>query len=320
MMTQARHMAVRSSCYLLFLVTAIVACERQPQQGAADSPGLPAPAPAETTTVPADRPVWDASLGPVLLVPGEAQHDASVVFPTFTDSTLTDTTTFDTSIIPGMRVDLFSHAGQTGTGQLRPANRRARDGCVAWPEAPVAITDTIVRSGVWTVGFAAGRAIPLAMDSLESLSGADSARLTAEVSRLASLLPADTAAAFHGIPFFVRQIRRFRAEPDKEILVANVTRRINQEANPREEQLLLVAERSDAQSDARYTTAYHERVSGHEEAIETTDVLAAITVGRNGRPAIVLIRDYGDGSAYALLTPVPAGGWHVGWSSAYTGC
>jgi hypothetical protein len=256
----------------------------------------------------------------VLLVPGEAQHDASVVFPTFTDSTLTDTTTFDTAILSGMRVDLFSQAGQTGTGRLRAANRRARDGCVAWPEAPVAITDTVMRNAAWTVGFAAGRAVPLPMDSLESLSGADSARLTVEVARLASLLPADTAVAFHGIPFFVRQFRRFRTERDTETLVANITRRINQEANPREEQLLLVAERGGGQSDGRYETSYHERVSGQEEAIETTDVLAAITMGRGGPPAIVLIRDYGDGSAYTLLTRGPAGSWHIGWSSAYTGC
>jgi hypothetical protein len=65
---------------------------------------------------------------------------------------------------------------------------------------------------------------------------------------------------------------------------------------------------------------YHERVSGQEEAIETADVLSVVSYGPEQTPAIVLIRDYGDGSAYALLTRAPTGEWHIGWSSAYAGC
>ena len=263
--------------------------------------------------------MWDASLGPVLVVSGDSQHNASVIFPTFSDSTLTDTTTFDTSILAGMSVDLFSRGGRVGAGRLRAVSHQPQTGCVEWPGASITVTDSIARADAWTVGFVAGRAQPLAIDSLESLSGADSARLTAEVARLASLAPDDTAAAFHGIPFFVRQVGRFRTKVGTEVLVANVTRRINQEANPREEQLLLVAER-DSQPGSRYAPVYHERVSGQEEAIETTDVLSAVSFGPGATPAIVLIRDYGDGSAYALLVRALTGGWHIGWSSAYAGC
>jgi hypothetical protein len=238
----------------------------------------------------------------------------------FSDSTLTDTTTFDTSILAGLSVDLFSRDGRIGTGRLRAQAPRARDGCVGWPEAAVTITDPIGDGGAWAVGFARGRAVPLPLDSLEGLSGTDSARLTVQVAQLASMMPDDTAAAFHGVPFFVRQVRRFRTPAGAEVLTANITRRINQEANPLEEQLLLVAERDGTRADSRYSLAYHERVSGQEEAIETTDVLAAVSLGRGGAPALILIRDYGDGSAYALLTRTPTGEWHIGWSSAYTGC
>ena len=106
------------------------------------------------------------------------------------------------------------------------------------------------------------------------------------------------------------------------MLVANVIRRINQEANPREEQLLLVAERGAPapRPGEGYALAYHERVSGHEEAIETTDILAAVMLGASGPPAIVLIRDYGDGTAYALLARRPSGEWRISWTSAYAGC
>ena len=263
--------------------------------------------------------MWDASLGPVMVVSGDSQHNASVIFPTFSDSTLTDTTTFDTSILAGMTVDLFSRGGRVGAGRLRAVSHRPQAGCVEWPGASITVTDSIARTNAWTVGFVAGRARPMAIDSLESLSGADSARLTAEVARLASLAPDDTAAAFHGIPFFVRQVGRFRTKTGTEVLIANVTRRINQEANPREEQLLLVAER-ESQPGRRYAPVYHERVSGQEEAIETTDVLSVVSFGPGDAPAIVLIRDYGDGSAYALLMRGARGDWHIGWSSAYAGC
>ena len=314
------HMARPSSRRIMLMLSLIVACERKANSPATDSSAPAMPTPPDTPAPVSTRTGWNPMLGPVLVVSGDGQHDASVIFPMFSDSTLTDTTTFDTSILPGMSVDLFSRSGRMGAGRLRPASPRVRDGCVAWPEASVTIANPAARVGTWTVGFAAGRAVPFPLDSLESLTGADSARLTVEVARLASTVPTDTAAAFHGIPFFVRQVWRFRTESGTEVLIANITRRINLEANPREEQLLLVAERDGTRSDSRYATVYHERVSGQEEAIETTDVLAVVTLGPGGAPAIVLIRDYGDGSAYALLTRTPTGEWHVGWSSAYSGC
>jgi hypothetical protein len=305
---------------LPLLVLLAAACEREARVPPTDS-ATSVPAVATDTSAPAStRTAWDPTLGPVLVIAGDGQSNASVVFPTFSDSTLTDTTTFDTSIVAGLDIDLFSRAGASGRGRLRPVKPRTRDGCVAWPEAAVTIANASAGERAWTVGFANGRAAPLPLDSLESLTGADSARLTADVARLASMAPDDTAAAFHGIPFFVRQVWRFRTASASDVLVANVIRRINQEANPREEQLLLLAERDGGRPENRYAAAYHERVSGHEETIETTDVLAAITLGRSGVPAVVLLRDYGDGSAYALLTRTSTGEWRIGWSSAYAGC
>ena len=295
-------------------------CERTPERVPVDSPTATVPARPDTLGAIPTRPMWDPALGPVLLIAGNAPDTASVIFPAFSDSTLTDTTTFDTSTLSGFTVDLFSRAGRVGAGRVRAASAPSRQGCVAWPEASLTMTETLPPDKGWTVAFAAGRATAVALDSLETLAGADSARLTTEAARLASLAPADTSTAFHGIPFFVRQVRRFRIAAATDVLVANITRRINQEANPREEQLFFIAERDGSRPDSRYALAYHERVSGQEEAIETTDVLAALVLAPGATPAIVLLRDYGDGSAYALLTRSAAGEWHIAWSSAYTGC
>jgi len=315
--TRMKHRSMLLS--LSLMVHVLIACEREPRPADVDSAGVPTDVSGDTASTDLPRSGWEPELGPLLFIAG-AQREASAIFPNFSDSTLTDTTTFDTSILGGMRVDLFSRSGLAGRGQVRSAPPRTRDdGCVAWPEAIVTVTDSSGKPDAWTIAFAAGRATAIALDSLESLAGADSARLTVEVSRLASLVPDDTATTFRGIPYFVRQVRRFRAGTDTEVLIANVTRRINQEANPREEQVLLIAERSTAQPNARYTVGYHERVSGPEESIESTDVLAAVSLAPSGEPAIVLIRDYGDGSAYALVTRTQ-GSWRLAWNSAYAGC
>jgi hypothetical protein len=311
--------ALKRSAIILLLVAGS-GCDRTPERVPVDSPTVTVPARPDTQGAVPARPVWDPALGPVLLIASNAPDTAGVIFPAFSDSTLTDTTTFDTSTLSGFTVDLFSRAGRVGAGRVRGTRAPSRQGCVAWPEASLTITDARPVDAAWTVAFAAGRATALVLDSLETLAGADSARLTAEAARLASLVPADTSTAFHGIPFFVRQVRRFRIGVATDVLVANITRRINQEANPREEQLFFIAERDGSRPDSRYALVYHERVSGQEEAIETTDVLAAVVLAPGATPALVLLRDYGDGSAYALLTRSAAGEWHIAWSSAYTGC
>src|SRR5688572_28381608 len=175
-----------SLCRLLLLALPIAACDRDPRPAMVDTTADTTAAVSDSSTAAGSRSGWAPGLGPLLLVAGE-QREASAVFPSFSDSTLTDTTTFDTSILAGMDVDLFSRSGLAGRGRLRAVPARlGDDGCVAWPEAAVTITDSLASHAGWTVAFAAGRAHPLPLDSLESLTGADSARLTAEVSRLAS--------------------------------------------------------------------------------------------------------------------------------------
>jgi hypothetical protein len=158
------------------------------------------------------------------------------------------------------------------------------------------------------------------LDSIEALPRADSARLAAEAARLASSLPSDTAQSFRGIPFFVRTVRRFTIPPATPALVAEVVRRVNQEASPREEQIFIVAERDSTQPPGRYTVAYYERSAGLEETVESTDVLAALLLGANHQPTLVLSRDDGDGVSYALLERTGPRTWRVRWTSAYAGC
>jgi hypothetical protein len=226
-------------------------------------------------------------------------------------------------------VSLFSRAGAAGQARAvvaaTPGAGEVAGDCTVWPSArlgPASGADVVPR---WTVGFVGGRAAPIPLDSLEALSSADSAALTVALARAAAGLPGDTARRLRGLPFAVRSARRFSPEPGVDAVVAVLTRTVNQEATPFAERVLLVAERPHG-STGPFTVAYHERALGSEETIESPDVLAAVrlgdggTPGQEGRPTLVLSREYYEGSAYTLLERVGPGRWRVRWTSAYRGC
>ena len=286
-----------------------------------DSTGAVLP-PAESAAAPAAAPAvlgWsDTAAGPALFIPAQNPGTAQLVFPGFTDSTLTDTSSFDFGRVHGARVDLFTRAGAAGSSTLapNPVSPSREEECTSWPTARL----TTGAPGAWAVGFAAGHATAIPLDSIEALSRADSARLAADAARLASALPNDTAPAFRGLPFTVHTLRRFSPAPGVEALVADVRRKVNEEANPREEHILLVAERDSAQPSSPWTAAYAERVADNEETIESSDVLAAVALGPRRTPTLVIGREYNEGFAYALLERTGAKQWRLRWSSAYAGC
>jgi hypothetical protein len=171
----------------------------------------------------------------------------------------------------------------------------------------------------WAVGFATGHATAVAVDSIASLPTADSARLAADIARIASSLPGDTATVFRGLPFVVTNAWRMR-EPNGQILIAAVVvRNVNQEANPRQERILLLAARDTTVSSPRYVPQYFERITGLEETVENTELIAMVLLGADRRPTLVVARDAGHGLSFALIEQI-AGKWVHRWSSAYSGC
>lgn len=310
--------ASRLACASLLL-----ACDRPARESAADSASAPRPAPAPVTlpgTGASDASAWNEEAGPALVVATDSGRGI-VVLPTYTDSTLSDTTTFDLARIRGARLELFSRREDAGPASLHllPGHAVAEAGCTSWPAARVTPLDGS-HAATWTIGLAAGRAHAIPLEPLADLGGADSAKLAAEIARVASSLPDNAGSIFRGLPFSVRDAWRMQAAPGTDALVAGVLRRINQEANPRVEHLLLVAERDSGDSRGRFRVAYFERTDGLEETLEMSDVLAAVSLGTPPRATIVLARDYGDGAAYSLLERTGARSWRIRWSSAYTGC
>jgi hypothetical protein len=300
-------------------VLALAACERAhtatpKSQTAANTGPSVAPSPALT---------WDdQSAGPVLFVAGSNETEAAIIFPHFTDSTLGTVSALDTGEVGHAKADLFARGGSIGTATIVPKTKGVLGGeCTAWPTANVRSLDRASGGvpGPWTVGFVTGHASAIPMDSMPMLSPADSGRRAADVARVASLLPNDTAPAFKGLPFELQRAGRFSIAPGVDGIAAVLVRHVNEEANPREEHIFLIAERDSTRS-AEWTAGYSERESGSEDDLETNDVLAVVRLGPSRTPTIVLSRDYGDGGVYSLIEHSGPSQWRLRWSSAYTGC
>ena len=301
---------------VLWLPVVLMACRGGDTLGRGDSSAVHT-IPTPSASPVALNPGWDDSVaGPVLILPAaESAPRVSVVLPLLTDSVLTGFSALDLDSLSGLPVDLFGPAGSVGSSVLATAPvKRAVEGCLAWPETSLAKTP----DRPWRVGFRQGAAVGLKLDSIESMPSADSSRIAAEIARLVSPLAEGADSAFRGLPFSVRKAYRFSIDGTS-VLVSDVVRKIAQEANPREEHILLIAERPQS-GEEKYTVAFHSRVSGSEDVVRTHEILSAVRFVRNARPVIVVAFGYADGGRIALLERTGEKRWKVSWRSAYTGC
>jgi len=260
---------------------------------------------------------WQDSIGgPFLMLPvTDNSAAAAIVLPMMNDSTLSRDSTVNADEYVGMSADLFDRSGSAGSVQLSSRTQAtAGEGCLAWPV--LAFREPSSRS--WQIGLKPGVAVSIPLDSLESMISSDSTFLTAELARLASALPASNDPAFQGLPFSVRKAYRTKSG-GMPILVGDIVRKINEEANPREEHLLIIAE-PNVSDRSHYATVFHSRAAGSEEVVRTSDVLAAIQFLKNRHAALLVSFEYENGSRVAMIERVSPNNWKVTWRSAYTGC
>lgn len=220
-----------------------------------------------------------------------------------------------TASLAGAKVDLFGRSGLLGTATLgahmADVASVTRHGCTEWPRTRVAGA----ASG-WRVALLAGRASALPLDSLRGFA-ADSMQLAAEVARLAAATTGGRDTTFAGVPFVARSVYRFRVG-GAEALIASLHRGIPSEANPREEQTFLIAERQSG--DSVYHVAFTRRSAGVDEPAQVIDPLAALMLRDSHRAAIVVSEEHETGGSVGLIERVAPGQWRETWRSAYVGC
>jgi hypothetical protein len=258
---------------------------------------------------------WNLIAGPALLVQGPTREQAVVLFPTANDSDAV--AQLDSASLSAAPVTLLGRGGTRYSAQLGDPPSDDNEDCERWPLRSITGKPA---EGAWAVGFVNGRVTALPLDSVDVLSSRDSVALVAEASRLASSITLPSGPAFQGLRFTVHDIRRFEATPGVQALVAHLTRRVNQEASPQEEQTLLIAERDSGATSGPYQVAYSERSSGREEQVVAPEVLAAVRIAGSAQPSLVIARDGDDGIVYALLERTGRRRWRVRWTSSVTRC
>jgi hypothetical protein len=249
----------------------------------------------------------------VLLVAGAAPDEAIVFFGAASGATAA----VDTGAVDQATATLFGRDSSrfAATLELPAGNDNAE--CRIWPLRNLRAT---AGAGAWSVGFLSSTVTPIPLDSVDALPARDSMALAAEASRLASAVTANTSPSFQGLRFTAHDIRRFEVAPGVQALAAQLIRRVNQEADPQEEQTLVIAERDSGVTTGRYQLAYAERSFGKEEEVVSTELVAAVRLGTNGAPSLVIARDSDAGLAYALIERTGPRQWVTRWTSSLAKC
>jgi hypothetical protein len=268
----------------------------------------------DSVAAPSSTNGWNVAVGPVLLVAGPAPDEAIVFFGASGSGA---TATVDTGAVDQATATLFGRDSSRFSATLElPAGNDNAD-CRVWPLRNLHAAGG---AGTWSVGFLSSAVTPIPLDSVDALPARDSMALAAEASRLASTVTANTSPAFQGLRFTAHDIRRFDVAPGVQALAAQLIRRVNQEANPQEEQTLLIAERDSGVTTGRYQLVYAERSFGKEEEVVSTELVAAVRLGANGPPSLVIARDSDAGLAYAFVERTGPRQWGVRWTSALAKC
>ncbi|PYO08584.1 MAG: hypothetical protein DMD30_07890 [Gemmatimonadetes bacterium] len=301
-----------TNAWFPLVIVGLVAC-REKGSGGTDSGGKSLP--PVYSLGPAGKTNWNADAGPVMIAfTGSTGDTVDVVFPEATDSTIA----FFERIVPpisGLTFDLFGRGGKVKSSvsalPLPPAD--TDEECHFWPLAKL----RSARAN-WRVGFASGHVNAIKVDSIEGMSSTDSAALAASLARTAATLPVAADPTFRGLPFRVRSAFTFRLD-SVDVVVADVVRSVNEEANPRLEHILIVGEKA-ASTLGKYNVGYYSRTAGAEESTQATEVLTMVQIGAAKRPAIVVDIEYDDASKLGLIERMADGQWRATWRSAYTDC
>jgi hypothetical protein len=298
----------------LLLPLLLAACERRPAPATSDSATTAVSVARDSATQRRVASGWNSAAGPVLLVQGPGREEAIALYPTADDSDAV--AQLDSASMRQLPVILIGRGGATINAQLGAPSGDGTDECERWPLRGMQ-PDSVA---TWAVGFVNAHITPISLDSVDNLSSRDSMALAAEASRLASTVTLPTDASFQGLRFSAHDIRRFEAAPGVQALVAHVVRRVNQEANPREEQTLLIAERDSGVTAGPYHLVYAERDFGREEAVITPEVLAGVRLTQGLPPILVVARDNDSGISYRMIERAGPHEWRARWSSGTISC
>ena len=292
------------------IVLSLMSCsgEGEPRNDTA----VPDTTPPEESTVVAPRSTWNRAAGALFAIRGAGGSGAWAINPDYGETQALDTLVPGQWNVEGSALTLLEGGTVAGTGRL--ASLRFDSLCVGWPTATIVMDSS---AAAWRVAFPAGTVDGIAFDSLPVLATSDSAVRARYGALAASRLPDDTATAFRGRPFIVRQASRFPVAADTTATMYEVVRLVAQEANPLQEQILIITEGTAGVDTA---TVFFRREIGVEESMGSIELLAVLRTRSNGRLALLLRREREAGFVLEWVERTVQGNWSVRWRSAIDSC
>jgi hypothetical protein len=301
------HRVLRS--WLALLLAVSCTGERAPGNDTA----LPEGSPPDGTPRSGRLSTWNRAAGSLFAVRSGTGALAWLVNPAYGDAQALDTLTAASWNVEGTQLAMLDGAEVIGTGRV--SGLRYDSTCAGWPTASI-VTETGTATA-WRVAFPEGSVEGATFDSLPVLSAADSASRARAGALAASRLPDDTVAAFRGRPFIVRQASRFSVGADTLGTVFEIVRLVPQEANPLQEQILILTEEG---SSRPAVIAFHEREIGPEESMGSIELLGVLRVSSSGRLVLLVRRESEAGFVLEWIERSPNGTWVVRWRSATDSC
>jgi hypothetical protein len=294
--------------WLALLVAVSCTADRAPGNDTA----LPEGSPPDSGTPSRPRAsAWNTAAGSFFAV-HTTGSSAWLVNPAYGDAQALDTLTGASWNVEGAELVMFDGAQVVGVGRV--SGLRYDSTCAGWPTASLLSGSPVTP---WRVAFPEGRVEGIPFDSLPVLSQADSAERARAGALAASRLPDDTVNAFRGRPFNVRQSSRFSIGGDTIGTMYEVVRLVAQEANPLQEQILIITVEGPSRPSEN---VFHEREVGAEESMGSIELLGVLRVKSTGRLALLVRREHESGFVLQWIERSPRGTWTARWRSATDGC
>ena len=294
--------------WLVFVLAVSCTGDRAPANDTASSIEPPPDDPSRPPRVS----TWNRAAGDLFAIHAPNGGPAIIVNPAYGEGQALDTLTAEVWNVEGLPLSMIDGAFVVGTGRLSAV--RYDSTCAGWPTATISADPA---ASTWRVAFPEGVVDGLPLDSLPILTAADSAARARAGALAASRLPDDTIAAFRGRPFTVRQANQFSVGADTLFTMFEVIRLVAQEANPQQEQLLIVTREGPGREPV---TVFHAREVGEEEKMGSIELLAVLRVRSSGRLALLVRRERESGFTLEWIERTTPGAWVVRWRSAIDGC
>lgn len=305
---------------ILIVATATLASgcgDREPEPPPPAAPVSPAVVPSPPV---AELTGWPAGLGRALVLRLASQEKTyRLIVPELGDKRFADSS-ISVKVGDSLPVALLDRRGKVGEALLAVVDAEAGAGaCVTWPSAELAGARFERQDGAatWRVAAERDSVTPVVVDSPLGMGSGDSASFSREVYSLLPNTPALTDSMLRGIPFVIRRGYAFSAA-GVAIIAAELVRTSSSEADPREQRVFVVGERTSGEQTHRL--AFSSEATGRTDSTPVTELLVAVVANQSRRPILVIGVEASDGTRVRLIQRVARRQWRRSWSNIVKVC